>query len=333
MRNSEDSIAAAPAPLDSVTSRNALALRELARDVIQRGPGARLATIAQYQERLNAGSGTVQKALRDLARLGAVRLRSRGHQGTFVVDSDLSLLWAVASLQPVRLILTPPGALDGYGLVRGLVDEFARLGVPLELSYARGGAERVRCVRNRSASMAAISAGAAEELLSHDDTLSTLDLGPDTYYSENSIGVLTRDDVDEDDPPSLRVGIDPQSSDHRALTYAEFPPTAGYEYVECDFVRMPAAVLERQVDVGVWHRLVLVIPLASVGVSYRALRQPTARTLRRAISSAVLVHPRDSEEVGALLHQLDVSAMRSAQRALLKLDGDAAALESVIWAR
>jgi hypothetical protein len=319
--------------LDSVASRNIVMLRELARDIIRRGPGARLATTAQYQERLKAGSGTVQKALRDLSRLGAVELRSRGHQGTFLVDSDLSLLWAVASLGPLRLVLTPPGALDGYGLVRGLSEELGRLGVPLEFSYARGGAERVRWVEERRASVAAVSAGAAEALLSGNDRLDGLDLGPDTYYSEDSIGVLRRADATVTEPQRTRVGIDSRSPDHVALTHAEFPTTAGYSYVECDFVGMPAAVLERKVDVGVWHRLLLVIPLHIVGVSFQPLTQPAARALRRGLSSAVLVHRRDSEEVAGALRQIDISAVRSTQRALLELESDPAAIESAIWAR
>lgn len=332
-RGSKDSSATGSASLDSVASRNLLTLRELARDVIRRGPGARLATSARYQERLNVGSGTIQKALRELSRLGAVELRSRGHQGTFVIDSDLSLLWAVAGLAPVRLVLTPPGALDGYGLTRGIGDEFARLGVPLELSYARGGAERVRCVEEGRATVAVVSGGAAEAFLPEKSELDSLDLGSDTYYSEDSIGVLRREGFSAEGPPDIRVGIDSRSADHVALTHAEFPPADGYTYVECDFVRMPAAVLERRVDVGVWHRLVLVIPLSSVGVEYRPLSRPAARALRRGLSNAVLVYRKDSAEVAAVLRQLEISAIASAQKALVELEPDSASLEAAIWAR
>lgn len=332
-RNPKEPAAPGSTSLDSVASRNLLTLRELARDVIRRGPGARLATSSQYQERLNAGSGTIQKALRELSRLGAVELRSRGHQGTFVLDSDLSLLWAVAGLDPVRLVLTPPGALDGYGLARGLGDEFARLGVPLELSYARGGAERVRRVEEHRATVAVVSGGAAEAFLPTKSALNRLDLGSDTYYSEDSVGILSREDFSAEKPKDIRVGIDSRSSDHVSLTHAEFPPSDGYTYVECDFVRMPAAVLEGRVDVGVWHRLVLVIPLSSVGVAYQPLSRPAARALRRGLSNAVLVFRNDSSEVAAVLRQLEISAIASAQKELVALEPDSASLDAAIWAR
>jgi hypothetical protein len=56
-------------------------LASIARDLLVRQPGDRIRTVLEYQERLDVGSGTVQARLRTLASIGAIRLRSRGHQG------------------------------------------------------------------------------------------------------------------------------------------------------------------------------------------------------------------------------------------------------------
>src|SRR5690606_39227804 len=130
---------------------NQRALQAIARDLLGQQTGSRLATGSQYQERLGVGAGTVQKSLRALTASGAVELRARGHQGTYVVERDVGSLWRIAGLGSVRVLLTPPGANEHYGLAAGLRAAFQALEVPLELAYLRGARRRVREVLDGNA--------------------------------------------------------------------------------------------------------------------------------------------------------------------------------------
>lgn len=83
----------------------------IARTIITLGLSGRLPTTSWFQEVLEIGSGTVQKALQELKKSGAVTLVSRGHQGTFVVSWNFPLLWSAARIPPVHMLLPPEAPL------------------------------------------------------------------------------------------------------------------------------------------------------------------------------------------------------------------------------
>ena len=56
------------------------ALTAVCLDILQAGIGGRLTPSIQIQEKLEVGSGTVQKALQELIYNGGVVLRVKGHQ-------------------------------------------------------------------------------------------------------------------------------------------------------------------------------------------------------------------------------------------------------------
>ena len=58
-------------------SKNLLAAQRIAADLLGRGVGERAPTALRYQELLGVGSGTVQKALKDLEEPRQVRCRLR----------------------------------------------------------------------------------------------------------------------------------------------------------------------------------------------------------------------------------------------------------------
>lgn len=69
-----------------IPAKNLTASQQIAPDLLGRDVGERLPTALRYQESLEVGSGTVQKALRDLESVGAVRARARGHQDTGILE-------------------------------------------------------------------------------------------------------------------------------------------------------------------------------------------------------------------------------------------------------
>src|SRR6218665_2842411 len=117
-------------------------LTEVALDILRKGPGERITTSLQLQERLDVGSGTVQKALRQLVDAGAVRLRVKGHQGTVIQRYDPALLWRAADLGSLRLTLTPPGSIESRALATDIRAQLAAHHVTTEFDFVRGGGRR-----------------------------------------------------------------------------------------------------------------------------------------------------------------------------------------------
>lgn len=309
-------------------SKNALASRQIAADLLGRSEGERLPTALRYQELLGVGSGTVQKALKELASVGAVRTRARGHQGTYIVELLADKLWAIAGLGPVTGVMPLPNSTEWAGLATGLRSEFRRLGIPLQALYVHGSYRRATLVSEGKADFAVLSEEAAKHASSDGERWTTLDLGPRTYYSDGSLVVLLRpgleDTVDATHNRTegavggiRRVGIDPDSYDHTRLTRAEFPEDLGFAYTDCAYPHIPAAVAEGKVDAAVWNRTMLAIPLELVGVAIRPLRQVDSVAMFGPLSQAVLLSNGARSEVTVILRRLDTQAIRKVQDKVL----------------
>lgn len=301
--------AAYPPPPGSIES--------LARDLIGRRPGERLPTVLKYQERLEIGSGTVQARLRMLESVAAIRLEHRGHQGTFLVERDLSELWSIGRLGPLRGVLPLPEALEPVALAIVLRRQFEDLKIPLELVYGHGSARRVQMVREGSAHFAVASAPAAQEATNGDDSRwLTLGFGPESYHRDDAMVVILRPHLGADDK-IIRIGIDPTSFDHCQITQAEFPAGEGYQYSSYPHGRLPAAVAEGVIDAAVWHNTALVIPLSAVGIVVRPLHRSEATSITREMGYAVLVARPHEAEMSSILESLDLSIVRRVQDEIL----------------
>jgi hypothetical protein len=292
-------------------------LAAIARDTIARQVGDRLPTVEQYQQLLGVGSGTVQSRLRQLARLGAIGVEARGHQGTRLVELDLARLWRIAGLGAARGILPLPEGFEPVALAVLLGRAFDRLGVPLELRYLHGSAMRIELVEAGEAQFALASQPAAEQAVKgHETAWLTLDFGASSYHREDSMVVLLRPHQGTDDRIT-KIGVDPDCHDHVALTTAEFPADEGYTYADYPHARLPTAVAEGIIDAAVWPRMSPVIPLAAVGIAVRPLHRQASLSLNRALSRAVVLARVGSPEIAAVLRTVDPGSIGAIQDEIL----------------
>ena len=308
--------------LDVALSSNQRAVQMLSRDVLGRVVGDRLPTSLQWQELLGVGSGTVQKGLRVLESAGAVTLRARGHQGTFIVTRHVGRLWAIGGLGHVTGALPLPDSPEGSGLAAGLRAQFGGLGIPLQMLYMHGASRRVRVVDEGQADFAVLSRGAAEHARSGtpDREWAELDLGPHTYYSDGSMVVLAHPTLSGSAVGAHRIGIDRDSYDHTQLTLAEFPAADGYAFQAMDYPHLPAAVALGKIDAAVWHRTSLPIPLELINVTVRSLERPDAIETCETLSRAIVLARFDRPEVEIALRELDLDVIRDTQTRVLRTE-------------
>lgn len=296
------------------------AVKTIALDILRAGVDGKLPKTTHYQQFLDVGAGTVQKAMVLLENSGAVSIVSRGHQGRFVTDLDLYRLWSLAELGRVRIILPPPGPTEIWGITEILREEHHRLNIPVEFSYERGGWNRLSSILDSVNHLALVSQGSIQaNAITSEPRFHLTPLGINSFYADKSIVVLSRSDEDARKRPaaSIRVGIDKESNDHTSITLAEFPVDDGYTFIPCDFRMMPRLILERQVDVGIWHRMPLLVPAPLIGISLSTLRRPEAIRERRRRSEAFLVSAADRPEIAALLRRIDPKAIRARQLELV----------------
>lgn len=308
-------------------------MQYLAEDILGCQPGDRIATTAEYQNLVGVGSGTVQKALTVLESVGAVRLSRHGHLGTKIVELNHGGLWSLTGRGEVRIVATLPGAIDAFGLSKGMYSQFAKLGIPIDLRYLRGASPRAKRVLRSEADIAVMSRGAAESLAPRvRKSTRMVELGQGSYYAPDSLVRLARAGAGEKGP--LRVAIDRSSYDHLRLTEAEFPPGVDqWTYVDCAYTHLPGALIEDKVDVGVWHRTLLPASAKALGLTERSLTRSETTALLEQVSPAVLVVRSEDTALWNLLQNIDVRAIVRAQRSLLAMDPSSPSIHDSVWSR
>lgn len=281
----------------------------IARTIISLGLSGRLPTTSWFQEVLEIGSGTVQKALQELKKSGAVTLVSRGHQGTFVVSWNFPQLWSAARIPPVHMLLPPRGSLEATQVASALTKQCAQWGVITTVGYLRGAHSRLSAFAEHKADIVLLSSGSAQLLTTNAarENYQLFEVGNGSYYRPDSLVVVEKSDSVARTRP--RVGIDIHSSDHQRLTHSQFPEDR-YEYVEVDFTLLPRAVFLGEIDTGVWHQEPSLIPLDQIGLKTRPLDNPNALNMIASISSAVLV-VRSGSPIAQLLQQIDFEKVKN----------------------
>ncbi|HEX6446885.1 MAG TPA: YhfZ family protein [Streptosporangiales bacterium] len=325
--------ASATQPPADLRSRNLKTVQRLSLDMLGRPTGSRVPTTVDYQKQFSVGSGTVQKALAILEHSGAVTLSRHGHLGTRLVDQDEGLLWSMSGRGQVRLALHPPGPITGFGLLRGLQSEFDTLGVPLDVRYAHGGEDRAELVVSGEVDAGLVSAGIAESLRrALRRKITTVTVGEGLYYAPGSVFVVRREDAAKR-PRRVRVGVDRTSHDHTVVTTAAFPEDAKNVYVDCPYSQVLTALLERRIDVALWHSTLLPVPLTAMGLTATPLEDDAAVQALATVSDAVIVLRRDDLALGRLVERIDTGALSREAEDLLRLDPAAPDLQSRVWER
>jgi hypothetical protein len=262
-----------------------------------------------------------------LEQAGAATTRARGHQGRFVASRDLGRLWVLAGMPQVRALLTPPGAVEVYGMAAGLSAEFTRLGVPLRIEYLRGARNRVAEAAT-GVSFAVVSKGLAA--IAPDPSFEYITMKPWTYYARGSIVLLTAARFERQHPGAFRIGIDKESDDHLQLTNAEFSEP-GHQFVHCPFPQVPTEILRGTIDAGIWHQMLLLIPPSVVGLVQRPLGTAAAEVARN-LSPAVLAFPKKSHALATVLGGISFARIARVQRQMLTSSQDPLAHYNV-WHR
>lgn len=303
------------------------ALTVIAQDLLRAGVGGKMTTSLQFQERLDVGSGTVQKATRHLVEIGAARLRVRGHQGTVVEALDPVLVWRAAGFAPMRVILPPPGAIESTAIGIGLRDQLGAARIPLEFDFVRGASRRAARLDATDDPVAIlVSRGAAPALgLLDGEKYSWLDFGPRSYYHADSLVRLSRPGSSSG---SLRVARDQDSYDHTVLTNREFGRDV--VLVDCPFVEIPSAILDGLADAGVWHKVVTTINPEQAGLVVAPLSGMGDDQGSDDFANALLVWRSELGEINSLLATIDLNAISTYVNDLVALGVESPEVREVI---
>jgi hypothetical protein len=230
-------------------TKNGIAVKKIARELLTHEVGTRIPRVQDFAEKLHVGRGTVQGALQLLVDTNAIRLESRGHLGTYLLESDFPKLWAMAGMSTLGAMPLPYSRRN-EGLATGLYTLFERHNIPFHLSYMRGGANRVQALLAGRYDFVVMSRRAAECAVREHDVALLYSFGPYTYVGAHVL--LVRNPGDAVINPYMRVGLDSSSIDQKLLTLELFKDVP-VEYVELPYMQIFEQLVAGVVDAAVWN--------------------------------------------------------------------------------
>lgn len=221
-------------------------VRKLAEEIIWREPGEQVPTVAELARKFDVGHGTVQRALRTLEGMGAVRLEARGHLGTYILEKDMRRLWEAAGTAVLLGGLPLPVKARVRTLAELLQGELRRAGVRVELVYMEGSRARLGQLRMRRLDFVLVSRFAAERAWENQrDVVIAKAFGCGTYCNPEAFRLLYRSRA------VRRIGVDWRSCEHYWRTVAVFPGSENL-FVRTRYLDIPEALKKGELDVGLW---------------------------------------------------------------------------------
>ncbi|ASN04533.1 GntR family transcriptional regulator YhfZ [Virgibacillus necropolis] len=285
---------------DSLFSKNGLAAKEIAMKLVQVEEGGRIPRVDDLVEELGLGRGTVQGALRVLENLHAVRLESKGHLGTFLMNKDLHLLKEIAGVGSLMGAMPLPYSPQYEGLATGLIETSEQMINRLDLAYMRGSKYRLEALKSRRYDFIIMSHLAAEEELKNDDNLLIAqNFGPKTYVSSHQIFFANSQDsyIKE----GMRIGIDHTSIDQSKITLHECEGI-DVELVPVNYMQLFDNLMNGTLDAAVWNSDE---NRAKRAFKIGAFKSEKARSVSEKASTAVIVIEKDRKDELDQILQLD----------------------------
>jgi hypothetical protein len=287
-------------PVVGLLGKNGLVTQEIAKDLICLDLKRKVKTTSEYSRLFRVGQGTVQKAFKTLEDIDAIVLESRGHLGTYLVERDLSMLWAISGLGTVTGVMPLPNSKEFEGTATALSELFGAQDIPLNLLHLNGSRRRVEHLKSGSANFVVLSRFSADQTCAEDPSLGIImTCAPHTYYARDSLTILTSAGTTNLLDDIGRIGIDATSRDHAEITHQEFD-AARVEFIETPYHMIPELISEGEIEAAVWHKTTRRVHAISVDLRFLPLRSEAARRTADELSRLALVVSKDDEAVRSL---------------------------------
>ncbi|MFG2174948.1 GntR family transcriptional regulator YhfZ [Streptomyces niveus] len=296
-------------------TRNGLAAQQLAALLLNHEPDTRLPRVRDFAEELGVGNGTVQAALQLLETAGAIRTTARGHLGTFLVDSDRSVLWRLSGLGTLLAAMPLPYSHRYEGLATGLRAAFEQAGAPFAITFMRGAGTRTTALIEGKVDLVVLSRFAADRLIEERPVELVADLGPGTYVGAHGLLLRHGASLETD---GLRVAVDHASEDQRILAERVFAGRADIRWVEASYMQLRDLFAHDRVDATLWN-LDEVQDRLGAGVDVLPLGDEVTRDLSSRNSSAAIIgRTEGAKALGAVRDSLDLSLVTTCQAEVLR---------------
>lgn len=203
--------------LEQLLTKNGVAIIRIAKKLLSFIPGERIPNVSELAEEMGTGRGTVQQALKKLEELNLIRLESRGHQGTYLMEIDLLKTWEMVSMHGMAALMPLPYSKRYEGMATGLRQVLEQAGLRLSLAYMRGAENRIQNLMTERYDFVMTSQFAAEQAIHEGKPIAiVMNFGPESYVSGHSL--VFKNQANNQIEDGMKIGLDFESIDQKTLT-------------------------------------------------------------------------------------------------------------------
>lgn len=227
--------------------------QEIAKKMLFYEEGQRIPRVSDFAETFSLGRGTVQEALKLLENNQAIKLESRGHLGTFLIQKNQQKLLQISDIKQVVGVMPLPYSKKYEGLATGLTKQFEQIGLPMNMAFMRGSVARLRSLLDGRYDFAIVSKLAADDFMKNEsDQLEIqLSFGKASYVSGHI--TFLADHSENEIRDGMKVGIDYNSKDQQYLTELECA-NKKVELVKSNYMQLLDMLKEKQIDAAIWNK-------------------------------------------------------------------------------
>lgn len=296
-------------------SKNGRAIMLLSQEMFSYEVGDRIRTISEYVDLLGTSRGTVQSAMKFLQEEVCIRLESRGHLGTFLIEMDHKKLWEYADFGVIMGAMPLPYSKRYEGLATGLYKAFEEKEIPFSLAFMRGANKRIEALNFGKYNFTIISKLAAEKQKEmHHDLHIVYEFQPGSYVGNHV--VILRDSEYSQIQDGMRVGFDAASIDQSMLTEVECDGL-DVEYVATPYNQILQKLQKNEIDAAIWN--VDEIKEKNLDFHIQPLTRPLARELDRKGTIATIVVSQNSLVIGRIMERLlALDAVETVQKLVIE---------------
>lgn len=218
----------------------------IARLMISMPLDSRLPTVKDFCEIFDCSRGVVQNALASLEVSGAVSLRKRGKQGSYLAAKSEELLFQNAGLQFLTGSMPTPLNMHLAGLATGVCQAMNRCSVPFTFAFVQGGKNRANALCRQVYDFVLVTRSTAQEYITQNPEVEEAFPLLDCEYSPPYMLYLNKPRLTEIQD-GMTVAVDPSSQDQWRLTQA-LVAGKNVRLVEMPFIASRQAFISGQVD-------------------------------------------------------------------------------------
>lgn len=238
------------------------ALISLSKHFLGFDAGDKVDTIVYYSKTFDLSVGTVQKALKKLEELNALRLVRKGHMGTYIEKIDYSILINIAGIESLVCVMPLPYSKRYEGLASALKQEFKDF-VPLYFAHMRGANTRLAYLKKGIYDFAIVSKLAAKEYMKKNKEIKIAYEFPKGSYVSGHGLIYKNKEI-------KNIGVDKSSLDQFFLTQANFQNNENYNLVDVNYNETIELIKEGIIDAAIWNIDVL-DRIKEAGLQYQKL--------------------------------------------------------------